>query len=463
MKPLRPASVTTESVGPGLFKVLVIEDDRSYRDIVAQTLSAAGFEVHAYANAEPALAGMRQVQPHVVLTDLYLEGATGLQVLARVKDFDEGLPVVLMTAQGDIRTAIDAMKNGAYDFLEKPFRGDEAIVILHRAAQNRQLVLENRALKDKLAFASGLERVLVGRGDRMRQLRDTLLKVAPTPANVILLGETGAGKELVARCLHEFSGRQGKFVAINCAAVPETLFESELFGHEAGAFTGAAKQRIGKFEYANNGTLLLDEIEAMPLHLQVKILRALQEREIERLGSNRPIPINVRVVAATKVDLKDVSEQGRFRADLYYRLNVASLHIPALRERREDVPELFMHFVREVAMRIGQQPVELDAELQQKLMAYDWPGNVRELRNAAEQHQFGIPVMIGSTAVRETHSLEGMMGVIEKSIIENALTRNGGNANAACDDLQINYSLLYRRMKQYGMDLSNFRRPDTPA
>jgi two-component system C4-dicarboxylate transport response regulator DctD len=437
--------------------IVVIEDDVFFRDIITQTLSMAGFEVMAFDAADPALRRIAEAQPHVVLSDLRLGDANGLEVLERVHQIDADLPVVLMTAHSDVRTAINAMKGGAYDFLEKPFDADQAVLLLNRATERRRLVLENRLLKHRLAFASGLERVMVGQSGIMRTLRDMVLRIAPTPANVILLGETGAGKEMVARCLHEFSGRRGPFVAINCAAVPEQLFESELFGHEAGAYTGAARQRVGKVEHASGGTLLLDEIEAMPLHLQVKILRVLQEREIERLGSNKSLPVDLRVIAATKVDLKDYSDQGKFRADLYYRLNVASIRIPPLRERREDIPELFGHFLHDIALRCGQEPTEPAPDLQQRLLAHDWPGNVRELRNAAEQVQLGIPLTIGDTNGEQT-SLDQIVANVEKSVILAALRRHNGKADAACQDLKINYSTLYRRMKQYDMDLSDFRR-----
>jgi two-component system C4-dicarboxylate transport response regulator DctD len=278
---------------------------------------------------------------------------------------------------------------------------------------------------------------------------------------VLICGETGTGKELIARAVHDLSPRKGRtFVKVNCAAIPTGLLESELFGHVKGAFTGAHQTRIGRFEQAHKGTIFLDEIGNMSVSLQVKILRVLQEREVERLGSNRPIPVNIRIVAATKVDLKQFSEEGKFRSDLYYRLNVATLKIPALRERREDVPELFMHFVQEIALRVGQPPAELSAMLQQRLLAHDWPGNVRELRNAAEQFQFGIPLSIGDAAPEMGCSLDDIIGTIEKAIIENVLRRHKGNAGAACDELKINYSMLYRRMKQYNIDLGEYRRPE---
>ncbi|NRF68470.1 sigma-54-dependent Fis family transcriptional regulator [Aquincola sp. S2] len=441
--------------------VVVIDDDDGFREVLCRALTAASFDVVAFDRADVALRSLKTTLPHVVLVDLYLAGVSGLDVLAQVRELDPDVPVVLMTAQGEVRTAIEAMKGGAYDFIEKPFGFEQAAMLLRRAGERRKLVLENRMLKDQLVFGSGLERILVGASPAMHRLREMLLRIAPTPANVILLGETGTGKELVSRCLHEFSGRQGRFVALNCAAVPESLFESELFGHEAGAFTGAGKQRIGKIEYANGGTLLLDEIEAMPMHLQVKILRVLQEREVERLGSNKPLPINVRTIAATKVDLKALSEEGKFRADLYYRLNVATLRIPALRERREDVPSLFRHFLHDVALRMGQEAVEVPPDLQQRLLTHEWPGNVRELRNAAEQFQFGIPLSLdGGTLPDDTGaSLDDLVAQFEKMIIENVLRRHQGNANAACAELKINYSMLYRRMKQYNIELGDYREP----
>ncbi len=449
---------TSDAALPDTARVIVIEDDQSFRDIVSQSLEMAGFEVQAYGDPVAALKRVREAPPHVVLTDLYLGSTTGLDVLSRVREIDPDLPVVLMTANADVRTAIDAIKGGAYDYVEKPLDHEQSPLLLRRAAQQRRLVLENRMLRDRIAFTSGLERLLVGRSNAMRELRDVVLRIAPTRANIILLGETGTGKELVSRCMHEFSGRKGHFVAINCAAVPENLFESELFGHEAGAYTGAGKQRIGKIEHANGGTLLLDEIEAMPLQLQVKILRVLQEREVERLGSNKPVPLDLRVVAATKVDLKEYSEQGKFRIDLYYRLNVASLRIPSLRERRDDVPELFTHFVHDIAIRSGQIPLEPPPELLQRLVTYEWPGNVRELRNAAEQFQLGIPLTIGRVQPEPGASLDQVLASVEKSTIAAALRRHRGNANAACDELGINYSTLYRRMKLYDMDLDAFRR-----
>jgi DNA-binding NtrC family response regulator len=446
----------------GAARVVVIEDDPHFHEAVSQVLESAGIEALVFESADEALAQMPALQPQAVLTDLYLgehNALTGLDVLERVRALDATVPVVLMTARGNVPTAVQAIRTGAYDFLEKPFERDDLVAVLRRAIEQGRLAAENRQLKRRMSFASGIERVLVGDSAGMRTLRDMVLKVAPTPANVVINGETGAGKEMVARCLHEFGGRSGHFVAINCAAVPDNLFESELFGHEAGAFTGAQKQRIGKVEHANGGTLFLDEIEAMPLHLQAKILRVLQERQVERLGSNRLVPVDLRVVAASKVDLKQASLEGKFRLDLYFRLNVAVVRIPPLRERREDIPMLLAHFLHEAALRFGQAPVLPSREVQQLLLTHDWAGNVRELRNAAEQLQLGIPLTVGAGAeLGGAQSLEEIVAAFERAVLEETLRRHAGSANTVCQELRINNSTLYRKMKAFDMELGNYRR-----
>ncbi|WP_226941227.1 sigma-54-dependent transcriptional regulator [Janthinobacterium violaceinigrum] len=443
------------------YRVVVIEDDDMLRHAVTQSVTVAGFKAHAFAYAHEALEQLAQIAPDVVLTDMFLserDALDGLGVLDKIRHSDASLPVVLMTARGNIPLAIKATRHGAYDFLEKPFEKERLVGVLRRAAEQRRLQVENRQLLERLAFAAGIERVLVGSGSAMRELRALILRIAPAPANVIILGETGSGKEMVARCLHEFSGRQGNFVAVNCAAIPEALFESELFGHEAGAYTGAVKQRMGKVEYACGGTLFLDEIEAMPLHLQAKLLRVLQERQVERLGQNKTIAVDLRVVAATKVDLKELGVQGKFRIDLFYRLCVATLKIPPLRERREDIAMLFAHFVHEAALRFKQSAVTPTRDILQQLLAYDWPGNVRELRNAADQVQLGIPVSVGGAeSLAGPQSLEDIIASVEKAVIGDTLRRHGGAGGAACAELKINYSTLYRKMKLYDMDLAQYK------
>lgn len=444
------------------YRVLVIEDDEMLLHGLKQSLDDAGFHTHAFPSARQALQQLAAVAPDVVLTDLFLgedDVLDGLGVLGRAREGDAELPVVLMTACGNIPLAIDAIRNGAYDFLEKPFDKDRLIGLLKRAAAQRRQATESRRLREHHGFVSSIKRILIGHGPAMLGLSELILRVAPVAANVIVLGETGAGKEMVARCLHEFSGRQGPFVPINCAAIPDNLFESELFGHEAGAFTGAVRQRIGKLQHASGGTLFLDEIEAMPLHLQAKLLRVLQEQQVERLGANGAVPVDLRVVAATKADLNEIGAQGRFRLDLFYRLNVATLRIPPLRERREDIAPLFAHFLREAALRFRQQAAVPTPELQRQLLAYDWPGNVRELRNVAEQFQIGIPLSIGIMAETGRQSLDAIVSSVEKAVIAEALRRHEGAAIAACEELQINYSTLYRKMKVYGMDLSQYKNP----
>ncbi|HVK54211.1 MAG TPA: sigma-54 dependent transcriptional regulator [Burkholderiales bacterium] len=453
--------ISTESNGDSGFRVVLVEDDDNFRRGLVRTLEMAGFEVFNFREPALALESISATCPHVVLTDLYLGSSDGLQVLAEAHQIDPDLPVVLMTAGGNIPTAIKAIREGAYDFLEKPFDSDRLVTVLKRASEQRRLTLENRSLKDRLAFASGVAQILRGDSVVMRDLRDLVLRLAPTPANVIILGETGTGKELVARCLHEFSGRRGNFVAINCTAIPENLFESELFGHEAGSYTGATKQRIGKVEHASGGTLFLDEIEAMPIQLQAKMLRVLQERQVERLGSNKITAVDLRVVAATKVDLRDYSARDKFRMDLFFRLNVATVKIPPLRERREDVPMLLAHFIGDAALRFNQPAVTPPKDIHQQLLTYDWPGNVRELRNVAEQLQLGVPIsMDGTTAMPASRSLNEIIASVERAVIEDTLRRHDGAANAACNELQINYSMLYRKMKSYNIDLLKYRRPE---
>lgn len=439
-------------------RVMVVEDDESFLRSVVRTLELAGCKVWAFSHPRKALENLTLLQPEVVLTDLVLGEMSGMELLSQVRSFDPSLPVVMMTAVGNIPTAIQAVRTGAYEFLEKPFDGERLIGVLTRAVDQYRLAVENRSLKDLLGSVSGLDRIIRGDSPGIRQLRTLIARLAPVPTDVMVLGETGTGKELVARCLHGFSGRSGRFVAINCAALPENLFESELFGHVAGAYTGASKPRVGKIEHAHQGTLFLDEIETMPLHLQAKLLRVLQERQVERLGSNHLVPVDVRVVAATKVDLRELSEQQKFRPDLFFRLNVAGVHIPPLRDRREDIPLLFAHFVREAALRFGQEPVGVDAGVQQRLLAYHWPGNVRELRNAAEQLQLGIPLALGDNGMTSvTMNLAATISSVEKALIDSSLRRHRGEVEAVSKELGVDSSTLYRKMRTHDITLSSYR------
>jgi two-component system C4-dicarboxylate transport response regulator DctD len=443
---------------------MVVEDDESFLRSVVRSLELAGHKVMPFTQPRKALESVATLQPEVMLTDLVLGDMNGMEVLAHMRAAEPGLPVVMMTAMGNIPTAIQAVRNGAYDFLEKPFDSERLLGVLQRAVEQYRLTIENRSLKNLLGSTSGLDRILRGESPGIRQLRALVARLAPVPTDVMVLGETGTGKELVARCLHGLSGRPGRFVAINCAAVPDNLFESELFGHVPGAYTGASKQRIGKVEHAHQGTLFLDEIETMPLHLQAKMLRVLQERQVERLGSNQLVPVDVRVVAATKVDLRELGEKQQFRPDLFFRLNVAGIRIPPLRERREDVPQLFGHFVMEAALRFGQEPAETGPELQQRLLAYEWPGNVRELRNAAEQHQLGIPMSIGGDdAPRPKATLADAIASMERALIDGALRRHHGDVEAVSSELGVDSSTLYRKMRGHDIALASYRDDAAPA
>ena len=310
-------------------RIVLIEDDAAFRAGVAATLRLAGYEVPEFAAADAALKDLAASAADLVITDLRLPGDDGLQVLQACRRQDVDLPVILMTGHGDVTTAVQAIQQGAYDFVEKPFGRDRLLTLVRRALQQRALALENRGLRRGLAAGAALAAMLCGDSAAMRALRALILRIAPTPVDVLVSGETGTGKELVARALHDFGGRRGAFVAINCAALPEQLIESELFGHEAGAFTGASRPRIGRIEHADRGTLFLDEIEAMPAPLQAKLLRVLQEREVQRLGSNQARAVDVRVVAASNAALEPMVADGRFRSDLFYRLNVVAITLAA--------------------------------------------------------------------------------------------------------------------------------------
>ena len=332
------------------------------------------------------------------------------------------------------------------------FSPEKLVDVARRALAQRRLTLEVASLRRQLDGRQSLEQRIIGRSDGIRRLRELLLNVADTSANVLINGETGTGKELVASCLHDFSRRKDhQYVAINCGGLPENLFESEIFGHEANAFTGAGKRRIGKIEHANKGTLFLDEVESMPINLQIKLLRVLQEHKLERLGSNQSVPVDCRLIAATKDDLDELSQQGKFRSDFYYRLNVVTLELPPLRERREDIPLLFDCFLQQAALRFDREPSGLDRKTQSQLMAHDWPGNVRELRNVAERFALGLPVFKGSGGESVSHSLSDAVEAYEKSLIVEALRRHGGNMTQASAALGTPKTTLFDKVKKYGL------------
>ncbi|QEQ98129.1 sigma-54-dependent transcriptional regulator [Neptunomonas concharum] len=446
--------------------ILLVDDEKHIRLSAGQTLELAGYDVIALDSAEKALELINDEWSGVLVSDINMPGMDGLALLKRVQVIDPDLPVILITGHGDISMAVGAMRDGAYDFIEKPFSTDLLLDIVRRAVEKRALTIENRRLKLDLEAQSAPGPRIIGNTPNIQQLRRLVHTVADTPADILILAETGSGKDLLARYIHEHSRRRDKnFVAINCGAVPESLIESELFGHEKGAFTDAKSQRIGKFEHANGGTLFLDEIESMPLALQVKLLRVLEDRTIERLGSNQLIPLDIRVVAASKVDLKSQAERGDFREDLYYRLNVVRIEVPPLRERLDDIPLLFQHFAILASALYGREVLPLSAERMHSLVTHDWPGNVRELRNLAERY-----VLLGESCTFDfdnrpiTENAEaGKMTLpeqverFEKMLLQAELSRHGGSIKDTLVSLGLPRKTLYDKMKKYGLDKNDYK------
>ncbi|MBC8996631.1 sigma-54-dependent Fis family transcriptional regulator [Pseudomonas sp. N40(2020)] len=438
-----------------LNSVMVVDDESSIRNAVEQWLSLSGFDVQLFSRAEECLAALPAHFPGVIVSDVRMPGLSGLELLAEVQRRDADLPVILLTGHGDVPMAVEAMRDGAYDFLEKPFSPETLLGSLRRALEKRRLILENRALHEQADHRARLDATLLGVSRGLQTLRRQVLDLATLPVNVLIRGETGSGKELVARCLHDFGPRADKpFVALNCAAIPEQLFEAELFGHESGAFTGASGKRIGKLEYADGGTLFLDEIESMPLAQQVKLLRVLQEQKLERLGSNQSIRVDLRIVAATKPDLLDEARAGRFREDLAYRLNVAELRLPPLRERREDIPLLFENFAQSAAQRLGRTFPPLTGAQLSHLLSHDWPGNVRELANVAERQVLGLDEP--APGIDPGQSLAAQQEAFEAQCLRAALTRHKGDVKAVLEELQLPRRTFNEKMQRHGLSREMF-------
>lgn len=442
--------------------VFFIDDEPDIRIAIEQSFELADIDARFFSSAEDALLAIKQDKlPMVVVTDICLPGLSGQNLLSSIHHQDSDVPVILITGHGDISMAVQAMHDGAYDFIEKPFAPERLIETVNRAIERRKLTLENQQLKRSLKASQTLGPRIIGETNSIIALRETITHVADTNADILLFGETGTGKELIARSLHEQSSRREKnFVAVNCGAVPENLIESELYGHEKGAFTGADAKRIGKFEHAQGGTLFLDEIESMPMQAQIRLLRVLQERVIERVGSNELIPLDIRVIAATKVDLKKAAQEGTFRQDLYYRLNIVTLDIPPLRERREDIPALFHHFLLVAAARYGKAATALPQSALQALLSHDWPGNVRELRNAAERY-----VLLGklselgeqSKNAKVLTSLADQVAEYEKSLIEQTLIECSGSIKDTMELLKIPRKTLYDKMQKYQINKDTYK------
>jgi DNA-binding NtrC family response regulator len=448
-------------------RILVVEDEEKLRRVIELQLTTSGFDVDKAATAEE---GIKIVdRADLVLTDFRLPNMDGLQLLGLIRRQNAQVPVVIMTAYGSIETAVEAMKSGATDFLLKPFSLDHLMQVVGKALEMRALRDENRKLKEELGRRYEYDNI-IGRSEAMQEIFATIERVAPTRATVLLAGESGVGKDLIARAIHFHSPRRDRpMVKINCSAIPENLMESELFGYEKGAFTGAAAAKPGKFEQADTGTVMLDEIGDVPPAIQVKLLRILQEREFERLGSNLTRHIDVRVIAATNQDLRAALEQGTFREDLYYRLNVVPMNIPPLRERKQDIAFLANHFLHKLAPDSGRPVESISDAAMEKLVGYHWPGNVRELENVIERALIlcqgsqlepddikleMAPRARASGDANQHHFLpEGMtLDQYEQELIREALRRADGNKSQAARLLGLTRNALRYRLTQMGLE-----------
>lgn len=437
-------------------EVAFVDDDADLRAAVVQSLELAGLKVMAFASAQEALSRLPTDYPGVVVTDIRMPGMDGLALMRALHARDPDQPVVLITGHGDIDMAVQAMRDGAFDFLSKPYQAERLLTVIRHAAMQRSLVLQNRALREELD-EDGQGPALLGNSEVMINLRATLRHLAQSDVDVLVEGETGTGKEVVAMLLHRWSARaQHRFVALNCGALPETIIESELFGHEAGAFTGAQRRRVGSVEHAHQGTLFLDEIESMPMIAQVRLLRVLETRCVTPLGTNEEHPVDIRVVAASKVDLSDPGQRANFRADLYYRLNVVTLRLPPLRERKEDIPMLFAHFAALAAKKYGMAQKIPDAHSLAYMQSHHWPGNVRELAHFAQREVLGVQPVLARERVGEELSLPARMEQFEAQQIRQALARHRGDIKATLQDLRIPRKTFYDKLQRHGISRSDF-------
>jgi DNA-binding NtrC family response regulator len=445
------------------FRILVVDDEAAQRELVGGFLRKQGFEVTEAPDGKAALERFRKEPVDLLLTDQKMPGISGLELLEAARAVSPEVAVIIMTAYGTIETAVAAIKGGATDYLTKPLNLDE---LLHRIAQVRErqrLITENLELREALRERHRVEGI-IGESGRMQEVLSLVRRVAGSDATVLIQGESGTGKELIARAIHYASPRaSASLVSVNCAALPETLLDSELFGHEKGAFTGAVAARKGRFELADGGSLFLDEIGDLPLHLQVKLLRVLQEREFERVGSSRPVAVDVRLLAATHRDLEALVREGRFRDDLYYRINVVTVSLPPLRERREDIPLLLDHFVEKFARRNGKRIGGLTRDAREALLRYDYPGNVRELENLMERaviltrdEVIGLEDLPLGVKEREAEApgeatLPALVEGLERRMIREALARADGVQTRAAEVLGISERVLRYKLRKYGL------------
>jgi two-component system nitrogen regulation response regulator NtrX len=445
--------------------ILIVDDERAIQSTLRGVLEDEGYRVSAVGSAAEALAGLDDETPDLIFLDIWMPGMDGLEALAAIKQRQPESAVVMISGHGTIETAVKATKLGAYDFIEKPLSLEKTLLATVRALEHSRLERENRSLREQLD--RGQE--LVGKSGLMDELRAQIAVAAPTNGRVLIHGENGAGKELVARAIHTRSARrEGPFVEVNCAAIPEELIESELFGHERGAFTGAVARHRGKFETANGGTLFLDEIGDMSLKTQAKVLRALEEQAFERVGGKDTVRVDVRVLAASNQDLEEQIAQGRFREDLFYRLNVIPIEVPPLRRRKEDLPVLVEHFIVLFSAENGKRLKTISVEALAYFLAYDWPGNVRELRNMVERLVIMAPrdvigpedlppplrpkeVPAGADEVQREKTLREARDAFERAFILAELRAHEGNVTRTAEKLGIERSHLYRKLKGYGI------------
>ena len=447
--------------------ILVVDDDQAHRTMLRTLLGGWGFSVEEADDGAQAIERVHEKSYDLVLMDVRMVEVSGLEALVEIKKFNPAIPIIIMTAYSSVETAVEALKKGAYDYLGKPLDFDELKLAIERALDHSRLKAENRVLKER--FGTSLNTGdIIARSRIMLELLDTVALVAPTEATVLITGESGTGKELIASAIHANSPRREKpFIQINCAAITETLLESELFGHERGAFTGADRRKEGRFKLAHGGSIFLDEVSEMSVAMQAKLLRVLQEKQIQRVGGEEVLKVDVRVLAATNKDLKKEIEAGRFREDLYYRLNVVTLAVPALRERREDIPLLVQHFLQTFAEKNRKQIKGFTPQAMDGLVRYDWPGNVRELMNAVErgvilcrgeyisETDFPFSLRDPGGSEREPARQELLADLpleeVEKATILNTLESAGGNKSEAARRLGVTRRTLHKKLKKYGV------------
>lgn len=455
--------------------ILVVDDEPNYLVVLSELLRDEGFEVFTAADGDDALKIVKEVDLDMVISDMQMPGMDGMALLGEIKKLDDDLPVLIITAYAEVDKAVKAMQAGAFSYLAKPFSNDELIVSINKAVSHRSLLKENIRLRQQIRERNSFGG-MVGKNPRMKQVYELIEKVAPTPASVLITGESGTGKELVAKAIHVNSPREPfPFITVNCAALADNLLESELFGHEKGAFTGAASMRKGRFELADKGTIFLDEIGEIPLALQSKLLRVLQERTLERVGGTRTMTIDVRIISATNKDLKEEVQQGRFREDLFYRLNVIHVALPALRERMDDLPLLVQYFVQKCADNLAKQQLQMSPDALRLLMNLPWEGNVRELENTIERAAILCnndiiepedvqpeSISVDSSAswtqeldlfqfIPDSVKLNDVLYIVEEKMLIQALEESNNIQARAAELLGITKSLLQYKMKKYGI------------